>query len=71
MNKTEYDSTEAVFAERRRFYQMINIIDELVQMDAGTREDTKNLIHAMKQEAQELYLIASDTRFEIKESKEV
>lgn len=65
MNRYNIHYRQAVFAERKEFYQRVNTLNNLVQNDSEVDEILKLFIQSMTDEALVSYLVASDELNEI------
>lgn len=59
-----------IFTERKRMYHMLTAIAEASETESGISKKLKELIRETQQEAEELYLLASDKIYESEIQKE-
>lgn len=63
MKRKDYSRLCAVFNERKKFYHMMQKIDDALDSEEISRE-TKDLIYEIYQEVEQQYLIISDEKYD-------
>ena len=63
MNRKNYSRLCAIFNERKKFYHMMQKIDNAIESEEISRE-TNDLIYEIYKEVEEQYLIVSDEKYD-------
>lgn len=65
MNRYNIHYRQAVFAERREFFQRLNALNNMVEDDTRVDEVLREFIQSLTDEAMVSYLVASDELLDV------